>query len=313
MAKKPRSRSSDSSGNPTAMRHEERGIAAYSAVFRDKIGRRPEAAAQSYPEIAAQILIFAKNTSVPKVSIITPSYNSSKFLPDTIASVLNQTFADWQWLITDDCSQDDSVEILKKINDPRLHIFTTEKNGGAGHARNISLQNATGRYITFLDADDYWEPNFLAEMLSFMEKENAELAYSNYARCDENLVPKIEDFRADKDVTFHNLLKTCRLSLLSSMYDAQRVGKEYFPEGSKREDHVMWLNLLKKIPTGKPLAKTMAKYRMHASSISRKKSNIVKDQYLVYRDFMGFSVIKSAYYTITWAFNGFRKYSKLFN
>ncbi|MBN9311427.1 MAG: glycosyl transferase family 2 [Chryseobacterium sp. 39-10] len=250
---------------------------------------------------------------MPEVSIITPVYNSSAFLPETIASVLHQTFEDWEWLITDDCSTDDSVSMLKKIEDPRIKIAVTKKNGGAGHARNVSLERASGRFITFLDADDYWNPEFLEEMISFMKKEKAELAYSNYARCDENLVSQIQDFKADKEVTFNNLLKTCRLSLLSSMYDSERVGIEFFPEGSKREDHVMWLNLLKKIPVGKPLPKTMAKYRMHASSISRKKTNIMKDQYLVYKDFMGFSTLQSMYYTANWAFNGFKKYSKLFN
>ena len=250
---------------------------------------------------------------MPEVSIITPCYNSSKFLQQTIDSVLNQTFTDWEWLITDDKSSDNSVEIIRKVNDERIKLTVAEKNGGAGHARNLSLEKATGRFITFLDADDFWEPNFLEEMVSFMKKENAELAYSNYSRCDENLIPKIEDFKADKNVTFNNLLKTCRLSLLSSMYDSQRVGKEFFPERSKREDHVMWLNLLKKIPVGKPLPKTMAKYRMHASSISRKKTNIMLDQYLVYKDYMKFSTLKSMYYTANWAINGFMKYSKLFN
>lgn len=250
---------------------------------------------------------------MPVVSIITPCYNSSKFLKETIQSVLSQTFVDWEWLITDDSSTDDSVEILRKINDPRIILTIAEKNGGAGKARNLSLEKATGRFITFLDADDFWEPNFLAEMVAFMKKEQTEIAYSNYARCDENLVPKIADFKADKDVTFHNLLKTCRLSLLSSMYDSKRVGKEYFPAGSKREDHVMWLNLLKKIPVGKPLNKTMAKYRMHQSSVSRKKTNIMKDQYLVYKDHMKFSTLRSLYYTANWALNGFMKYSKIFN
>ena len=250
---------------------------------------------------------------MPEVSIITPCYNSSKFLKETIDSVLNQTFTDWEWLITDDKSGDNSVEIIRSINDPRIKLIVAEKNGGAGHARNLSLEKASGRYTTFLDADDFWEPNFLEEMVSFMKKENTELAYSNYSRCNEDLVPQIEDFKADKDVTFNNLLKTCRLSLLSSMYDSQRVGKEYFPEGSKREDHVMWLNLLKKIPIGKPLPKTMAKYRMHSTSVSRKKKNIVKDQYLVYKDYMKFSTLKSLYFTANWAMNGFMKYSKIFN
>lgn len=250
---------------------------------------------------------------MPEVSIITPVYNAEKFLEQTISCVLNQTFSAWEWIITDDCSTDDSLKILNQINDPRVKILKSEKNGGAGKARNLSLEKSTGRYITFLDADDFWEPNFLEEMLAFMKKENAELAYSNYARCDENLKPIIADFEADKEVTFKNLLKTCRLSLLSSMYDSQRIGKEFFPVGSKREDHVMWLNLLKKIPVGKPLAKTMSKYRMHSTSISRKKNQIMKDQYLVYKEHMNFSVLKSTFYTATWALNGFLKYSKIFN
>jgi len=262
--------------------------------------------------VPIQSLIFAKK-HMAEVSIITPCYNSSQFLEETIKSVLNQTFTDWEWIITDDQSTDNSVEIIQKISDPRIQLIIAKKNGGAGHARNISLKKAKGRFITFLDADDFWEKNFLEEMVAFMKKHNAEIAYSNYARCDENLIPKIEDFKADKEVTFNNLLKTCRLSLLSSMYDSQRVGKEFFPEGIKREDHVMWLNLLKKIKVGKPLPKTMAKYRMHSTSISRRKQNIVKDQYLVYKDFMKFSTLKSLYYTANWALNGFMKYSKIFN
>ena len=250
---------------------------------------------------------------MPEVSIITPVFNSSKFLEQTMDSVISQTFSDWEWVITDDKSTDDSVQMIQKLNDRRIKLIIAEKNGGAGHARNLALEKASGRFITFLDADDFWEPVFLEEMVSFMKRENAELAYSNYARCNENLQPKIDDFIADKEVTFNNLLKTCRLSLLSSMYDSSRVGKEYFPVGSKREDHVMWLNLLKKIPSGKPLRKTMAKYRMHPASISRKKTNIMKDQYLVYKDYMKFSTLKSAYYTANWALNGFMKYSKLFN
>lgn len=250
---------------------------------------------------------------MPQVSIITPSYNTEQYIEDTIKSVLAQTYNDWEWIITDDLSSDRTIEIIEQYNDPRIILIKSEKNGGAGVARNSSLKRASGKYITFLDADDYWEPNFLEEMTQFMMDQKAELVYSNYARCNENLIPQIEDFKADKIVTFDNLLKTCRLSLLSSMYDASRVGKEYFPQGSKREDHVMWLNLLKKIPEGMPLNQTMAKYRMHATSVSRKKSNIIKDQYLVYKDYMKFSTLKSLYYTSNWAINGFLKYSKLFN
>lgn len=245
---------------------------------------------------------------MPEVSIITPVYNASLFLKETILSVQNQTFTDWQWLVTDDKSSDDSLAILREVNDPRIIIIESETNGGAGRARNKSLEKADGRFITFLDADDCWEPTFLEEMLNFMKQHHAEIAYSNYARCDEHLKPVIQDFKADKVVTFQNLLRTCRLSLLSSVYDSQRVGKEYFPEDSKREDHVMWLNLLKKIPSAKPYPKTLASYRMHPNSLSRKKSKIIKDQYLVYRNHMGFSILRSTYYTMVWAINGIKKY-----
>lgn len=240
-------------------------------------------------------------------------YNSAKFLPETVSAVLQQSFEDWEWLITDDASTDNSVEIIENCADPRVILTKSITNQGAGASRNLALEKASGRYITFLDADDFWQPQFLERMLQFMKQENAELAYANYARCDENLQPLLEDFKADKNVNFNNLLKTCRLSLLSSMYNCERVGKEFFPHGSKREDHVMWLNLLKKIPVGKPLPETLAKYRMHATSISRRKTNIMWDQYLVYKNYMKFSTLKSWYYTANWAINGFMKYSKIFN
>ena len=108
---------------------------------------------------------------VPEISIITPSYNSAEYLEETIQSVLYQTFQDWEWLITDDKSQDLSVEIIEKYDDPRIKLLVLEKNLGAGEARNNALSRAKGRFITFLDSDDYWEPEFLEKMLNFM-KEN---------------------------------------------------------------------------------------------------------------------------------------------
>ena len=248
------------------------------------------------------------------VSIITPSYNSEEFIEETIQCVLSQTYENWEWLITDDLSRDNTVTIIQKYNDPRMKLQVLEQNGGAGNARNKSLERANGRYIAFLDSDDLWHSEYLETMINYMQKYNAELVYCNYSRCDEHTMqPVLKDFEADKIVTFSNLLKTCRLAPVSTMYDTKRVGKFFFPIKSKREDHVMWLNLLKEIPKGYPLQKTLAKYRMRRNSVSRKKKNIIKDQYLVYKNFMGFSTIKSLYYTANWALNGFFKYSKIFN
>ena len=249
-----------------------------------------------------------------KVSVILTLFNSRKFYKRALDSALNQTFTDIEIVITDDGSVDETYsELIPFITGNEKIKYLYHSNRGHALSLNSGIMISGGEYITFLDADDFWEPDFLQEMVSFMKSEKAELAYCTYARCDENLQPKIADFEADIDVTFDNLLKTCRLSLLASMYDSERVGKEFFPEGSKREDHVMWLNLLKKIPYGKPLKKTLAKYRMREGSVSRNKTNIMKDQYLVYKEHMNFSTLKSLYYTANWAFNGFKKYSKIFN
>ncbi|SDH54075.1 Glycosyl transferase family 2 [Chryseobacterium taeanense] len=248
------------------------------------------------------------------VSIITPSYNSAEFIEETIHSVFSQTYTNWEWLITDDLSRDNTVEILQKYPDLRIKLKVLKQNGGAGNARNKSLERAQGRYIAFLDSDDLWYPEYLETMINYMQENNAELVYCNYSRCDEyTMQPVLKDFEADTIVTFSNLLKTCRLAPVSTMYDTQRVGKFFFPVKSKREDHVMWLNLLKEIPKGYPIQRTLAKYRMRENSVSRKKKNIIKDQYLVYKDFMGYSTVKSLYYTANWAVNGFLKYSKIFN
>lgn len=247
------------------------------------------------------------------VSIITPTYNSAKFMEETVQSVLNQTYQNWEWVITDDGSSDETTKMINQYKDDRIKLQVLPKNGGAGNARNKSLERAKGRYIAFLDSDDYWFPDYLEKMLNFLEINNFELVYSNYSRCNEQLEPVIKDFSANKIVTFSTLLKTCTLAPVSTIYDSKRVGKEYFPVKSKREDHVMWLNLLKKIPKAQPLNQTLAKYRMVENSVSRKKTNIMYDQYLVYKNFMKFSTLKSLYYTANWAMNGFLKYSKFFN
>jgi glycosyltransferase involved in cell wall biosynthesis len=114
-----------------------------------------------------------------------------------------------------------------KNKDSRIILIEADKNGGAGHARNLSLEKATGKYITFLDADDYWEPNFLEEMVSFMKSEKAEFAYCTYARCDENLQPKIADFEADIDVILIIYSKLADFLFLLRCMTAKELAKNF--------------------------------------------------------------------------------------
>ena len=172
---------------------------------------------------------------MPQVSIVTPCYNSEKFIRDTINSVLSQTYKDWEWIITDDCSKDDSTKIIENIKDERIKLIKLDQNKGAANAYNTSLKNATGRYITFIDSDDIWDENFLEEMTYFLIKNDEELVHCGYRRKDENLEPLLPDFSPNKKVTFNSLLYSCTLSTLATMYDSKRIGKNIFLTTTKEK------------------------------------------------------------------------------
>ncbi|HLV23515.1 MAG TPA: glycosyltransferase [Moheibacter sp.] len=244
------------------------------------------------------------------VSIITPCYNSGKYIAETIASVLAQTYTDWEWWIVDDCSKDDSVKIINEYHDPRIHLVELKQNSGAAEARNLGLKNARGRFITFIDSDDVWLPHFLETAINFLIKNQEELVYASYKRNDEDMNPLLEDFIAEDNVDFSRILYNCPIPMLTSMYDSGRIGKVQIPEVDMREDYAMWLEVLKKIPLARAIKEPLAIYRIRKSSYSRNKFRILRKQFAVYFKFLNLSLPKSTYYTLCWALNGMKKYEK---
>lgn len=245
------------------------------------------------------------------VSIITPCYNSENYIKDTFQSILYQSYTNWEWIIVDDCSIDNSVELIKSFDDDRVKLFVQENNLGASEARNKALQLAKGRYITFIDSDDLWEPMFLEKTIQFLENNNEELVYTSYKRVDEDLYPLLEDFQAIDFVDRNRILYNCPIPMLTSVYDSKRVGKISFPEVELREDHAMWIDLLRKINHARAIKESLAIYRIRKNSVSRNKFKIALKQYDVYRKYLKMNFIKSSYYTFFWAFNGMKKYGKL--
>lgn len=250
------------------------------------------------------------NDLTPKISIITPCYNSEKYIAETIESVLNQTYTDWEWIIADDCSQDNSVEIIQQYPDQRIRLITSNKNSGAAQARNLALEQARGRYITFIDSDDLWLPHFLEATINYLTKNEEELVYASYKRVDENLQPLLDDFIAEDKVDFNRLLRNCPIPMLTALYDSERIGKVKIPDVDMREDHAMWLNVLQKIPYARAIKEPLAVYRIRESSYSRNKFLILKKQFMVYYGFLNLSLLQSTYYTVQWALNGMKKYEK---
>lgn len=246
----------------------------------------------------------------PTISIITPCYNSEKFISETIQSVLNQTFENWELIIVDDCSKDESVRIINQFNDERIHLIALKENVGAAQARNLAIDKAQSRYLTFLDSDDLWLPYFLEKTLNYLKTTGEELVYASYKRYDEDLNPMLEDFIAEDNVTFKRLLYNCPIPMLTAMYDTQRIGKIMIPEVDMREDYAMWLQVLQKIHHARAIEESLAIYRIRETSYSRNKFLILRKQFMVYYDFLNLSLPQSIYYTLHWIFNGLKKYEK---
>ena len=228
------------------------------------------------------------------VSIITPSFNSSKFITETIEGVLKQTYSNWELLITDDCSTDNSIEIINQYvhQDSRIKLLKLDKNSGAGVCRNKSIEAAKGRYIAFCDSDDVWMPQKLEKQLAFMEKMDCALSYSSYMQMDED-GNESGIVVCNKKITFASLKRDCGIGCLTAIYDTQKVGKMYMSSIRKRQDWGLWLEILAKCKIAYGLKEPLAYYRLRSGSISNNKINLIKHNINVYRTILKFSLLKS--------------------
>lgn len=245
------------------------------------------------------------------VSIITPMYNAEKFVAETIVSVINQTYDLWEMIIVDDGSKDNSTMVVSEYArlDERIKLVS-QKNSGSAAARNNGISKAKGQYIALLDADDLWERNFLESQLALMKEKNALLVYASHKRIDSSGRECLPPFIVPEKVEYKDLLKTCSISCLTGLYNTEVYGKVYLREELKslRDDFVYWLEIIKKVKVAYGNRAVIASYRMLENSTSRKKKKVVKPQFLVYYKIERLGFIRSCYYLIHWALNGYLKY-----
>jgi len=243
------------------------------------------------------------------VSIITPSYNSDKFISKTIESVINQTYDNWEMIIVDDCSPDNSNEIIEEYikQDNRIKLIKLDKNSGPAVARNTAIKKAKGRYIAFLDADDLWLPDKLEKQLNFMNTNNLEFTYSAYKLIDEN-DNDLGVFSPPALANYNSLLKTNFIGCLTAIYDTKKIGKMYMPNILKRQDYGLWLKILKEIKTTKGIIEPLAMYRIRKNSVSSNKLKAAMYQWKIYRDVEDIGFFKSLYYFANYIYFGLKKY-----
>ena len=245
------------------------------------------------------------------ISIVTPMYNGERFIAQTIESVLAQSHKDWEMLIVDDGSKDKGAAIVEAYSakDSRVKLIR-QPNGGSASARNHALREARGRYVCFLDADDLWDSTFLETQLDFIRAKNAGIVYASYRRINENGAEILRPFIVPDKVNYKGLLKTCSISCLTALFDRMKTGDAYFNEAlrSMRDDFVFWLTLLKKIDYAYGNPEVLASYRVFSTSTTGNKKKVMKPQFMVYYKVEKLGLVKSMYYFVHWAINGFLKY-----
>lgn len=239
------------------------------------------------------------------VSIITPCFNAAIYIKATIESVLSQSFIDWELIIIDDCSTDNSIEVIKSAhkNDPRVKLITLSKNVGVAEARNIGIKKAKGQFIAFLDSDDLWYPDKLEKQISFMEENNIDFCYTGYEKINEQGQP-FQRMKVPLKISYQELLKTCYIGCLTVIYDTKNLGKIYMPKNTKREDYATWLSILKQTQYAYAVPETLAKYRVYSNQSSSKKINMAQENWNLYRNIENLNVFKTLYYFSHYAVNG---------
>ncbi|WP_121663781.1 glycosyltransferase family 2 protein [Metabacillus litoralis] len=245
----------------------------------------------------------------PLVSIITPSYNSTKFIPATIESVLSQTYQNWEMLIVDDCSKDESRKVIREYTekDDRIKLIELQENSGAAVARNTAIKAAKGKYVAFLDSDDLWVPKKLEKQIEFMEINDYAFTYSKYQLMDVdgNKLDRVID--VPRNIDYNGLLSNTIIGCLTAVVNIEKTGPIEMPNIRTRQDFALWLSILKRGIKAHGLQEVLAYYRLVPGSISSNKVKAAKQTWKVYREVEKLGLLRSMFSFTGYALNAVKK------
>lgn len=220
-----------------------------------------------------------------KVSIILPVYNSEKYIEETIKSVLNQTYTNWELIIVDDCSKDNSLKIVEQLKTEQFRIIKNKENSGVALSRNKAIEKAQGKYIAFIDSDDLWEKEKLEKQLKFMEERNIVFSFSSYKRIKENgnIITKVN---VPNKIDYKELLKNTIILTSTVIIDTEKISKDLIkmPKLKLSEDTAMFLNILRNGYTAYGLEEYLIKYRVRKKSLSSNKLKSMHSLWKVYKN-----------------------------
>ena len=238
---------------------------------------------------------------MPLVSIITPSWNVERLIGETIASVQAQTFSDWELLIADDCSTDNTAAVIQSFaaKDPRVKLIRQPRNGGPALARQAAIEQAQGRFVAFLDSDDLWLPAKLERQIAFAREHRAALSYTGFRRINEDGSITGRLFTVPPSLTYGQLLKNTSIATLTAMIDRDISG----PIAMKNEgydDFCLWLDVLRPDHVAWGLNEDLARYRVRGVSVSSRPLRSAGWVWHIYRNVERLSLVKSAWCFAHW-------------
>jgi len=243
------------------------------------------------------------------VSIVIPLYNCENFIKATIKSVQDQSYTNWEMIIIDDVSTDNSYKVAyeESKKDPRIKVLKNEKNSGVSDTRNVGIKEAKGKYLVFLDSDDLFMPGKLEKQVKFMEENDIALSQTDYEKINEDgsfrgivKVPKL--------FTYEDSLKGNVMKLFNTMINIEKVGKKYFKTYKLSEDHIYWLGILKEIDGCHGINEPLGKYMVRSNSRSSNKLDAVRFQWTIIHKVEKVNFFKSIYYFVNYLWYGYKRY-----
>ncbi|RHB60570.1 glycosyltransferase [[Clostridium] symbiosum] len=212
-----------------------------------------------------------------------PSYNTGIFIREAVESVRKQTYKNWELLIVDDCSSDNTKKTIQEISDERIRFFENPDNRGAAYSRNFAIQKARGRWIAFLDSDDIWKPEKLERQLNFMRTHGYDFSYTGYEEIDEDSHKIGKIVEGPRKISRCLMVCYCWPGCLTVMYDAAAIGKIKIANLKKNNDYAMWLKISQKAVCYF-LNENLADYRKRKGSISNSSPlKLLKYHYFLFR------------------------------
>ncbi|WP_243114816.1 glycosyltransferase family 2 protein [Oenococcus oeni] len=241
-----------------------------------------------------------------------PNYNTGDYVYESVLSVLDQTYKNIELIIVDDKSSDNSINILRGIasKDNRVKLVFLKNNGGAANARNVAIKKSNGQYISFIDSDDLWSPRKLEKQIDYMNENNYTFVatYYDYIDFEGESLDRIIKGRLRRN--YWQLLKDCPGNS-TVIYNANKLGKNYVPLIRRRNDYLMWLQVIKKAHYLNIFPEILVHYRIRPDSLSRKKRELVQYHWKIYREYEHLNYFVSIYLTSYYIFRGV--FRKIFN